>query len=266
MQGIRLALVPSGRRSPTTRTEPGGQLDAGTDPPMTAPIIAFAELVRKHHAEWHAPDPSFATHLEEAANDPTLQSCGEDTEKAVRSLLRHGLICNLDAAHRSLGRFIVEHLLQPMTSYDLELTMDEAMTVPTQTRLLFVHLAEYLDATIFLFSNRGVPRIYRPPSGTFDSTRVCGILHTVDSILARSEYINLSFVDHGSRIARQVEASSASSQPAFSSSSSPPLHQGEYTGPPPARFRATARSIKRTRVVLTDDQDIKMKNALQVGW
>lgn len=149
------------------RSKPESHLDPGNDPPLTAQNVpGFQELVHKHWAKWLLPHPSFATHLEDAANDPTSQPCSEDTGKVLRALLGHGIIYNLDAAQRSLGRFVIEHLLQNNILRPLE---QDTMAVPTQTRLLFVHLEDCLDITIFLFSNRGIPRVYYPYSGTSDS-------------------------------------------------------------------------------------------------
>lgn len=88
----------------------------------------------------------------------------------------------------------------------------EPMTVPTQTWLAFLHLAEVLDSTIFFFFQTDASLEY-----------------TV-------------------RVTAPLTAPS-----------------GTVFWTTPARYRATARSAKRTRAALSDDQKSRMQNALQAG-
>lgn len=212
--------------------------DPGTDPPTSS---------------------TFQQRLENALRDPNLQSCNEDTERAVRALIKQGIAVSMDPSQHTLGNLIVQKLLQPTSPHDLQITIDdkEPMTVPANTRLLFVHLSEYLDCTIYLFSNRSMPRVYRAPGGVLNGSRVCAILHCVDSYLAHSEYLVLSFAQ------LQVGASST----ALSSSPSPPVPSlSQHPQPTHARYRITGRSRKRGRDALAEDEKSRMRNALRVGW
>ncbi|KAF9574018.1 hypothetical protein EC968_007570 [Mortierella alpina] len=307
---MRLDIVPRSTASSAPIGTEDNLLDSGSDPPSCAvsassphaasklPLDAhvrdstptFQKLVADNAHTWQAPDPHFVSQLEEAAKDPNLQSCSEQTENAMRMLLMHGIIVNTDPSRRTLGNFIVQHLLQPTTPYDLQLTLDgeEPMTVPTHTRLLFVHLAVSLNCTVYLFSNRAMPRVYRPSGGSFDRSRVCGIFHIVDSYLATSQYLVLSFVNRTDKrriqrqdgqnavISRSQSSSSAvvpapptSSMSLTSSSSSmapsSTTSHGQQTQPTHARYRAHARTRKRQRAALGDDERTLMENALRAG-
>ena len=250
-------------------------------------VVDFRALVADTARTWQAPHPTFTTKLEEAARDPSLQSCSEQTERAIRSLLHHGLIVNTDSSTSSLGSFIVQHLLRPSTPYDLQLTLEgqQPMILPANTHMLFIHLAERLHCTMYVFSNRAMPKIYRPTVGSIDQSHVCGILHVVDSYLATSQYLVLSCVSStefrsqpgssalvmapsatSSTSSSSVPASSSSSRSlSISASSSAPSH-GPQIPLNHARFRAHQRSPKRKREALDDDEKKLMKNALRAGW
>ncbi|KAF9984793.1 hypothetical protein BGZ65_012600, partial [Modicella reniformis] len=291
---VRLDIVPANRAPmPPSMNAALNQLDPGTDPPTASQqdvqvsnnnhgIPTFLQLVEKNVPKWQAPDRNFATHLENAAKDPMLQSCNEDTDRALRSLLSHGVVVDMDTSQHSIANFIVQQLLQPTSLYDLQITIGdkEPMAVPTNTRLLFVHLAEYLDSTIYLFSNRAMPRVYLSPN----QSRVCAIFHRVDSYLASSEYLVLSFANRADKrlIERQSSTTSKFSSsspsspdsasllqqslsPSILSSSSSSSPQGQYTRPTHARYRDAPRSRKRGRDALADDQKTRMNNALQAG-
>ncbi|KAF9576093.1 hypothetical protein EC968_000161 [Mortierella alpina] len=277
---MRLDIVPRSTASSAPNGTEDNLLDSGSDPPSctvsaSSPHAAskqsldvhvrgstptFQKLVADNAHTWQAPDPHFISQLEEAAKDPNLQSCSEQTENAMRMLLRHGIIVNTDPSRRTLGNFIVQHLLQPTTPYDLELTLDgeEPMTGDAQS----------------------LP----PLQWELDRSRVCGIFHIVDSYLATSQYPVLSFVNRTDkrRIERQnavitrsqssssavVPAPPASSMSLISSSStssSSATSHGQQTQPTHARYRAYRRAPKRKRAVLEDDERTLMKNALRAG-
>lgn len=290
-----LNIVPRTTASPPSNGPDQGLLNSGSDPPPSTLSLSpaqpvnnqpvhgrvhdnnhstppFQELVANNAQQWQAPDPSFIAKLEAAAKNPNLQSCGEQTERALRILLGHGIIVNTDPSRRTLGNFIVQHLLQPTTQYDLELTLDgeEPMALPTNNRLLFVHLADSLNCAVYLFSNRAMPRVYRPSTGSLDQSRVCGIFHIVDSYLATSEYLVLSFVNRNSRRCTEpdntIPPPVARSQPQSISASSSAPPQDQRTQPKHAKYRPHQRARKRQREALEDDERTLMKNALRAGW
>ncbi|KAF9272177.1 hypothetical protein BGZ74_005395, partial [Mortierella antarctica] len=166
MANIQLDIVlASSMLMPTSKNTALNQLDPGSDPPMSdssassdrvppnhpenlSPqfnndIPSFAQLVSNSASKWQIPDKHFTTNLENAAHDPKLQSCNEDTVRALCTLLNHGLVINMDNSQTSLTHFLVQKLLQPTRLYDLQITVhgNEPMTVPMNTHLLFIHLA-----------------------------------------------------------------------------------------------------------------------------
>jgi len=224
--------------------------------------LAIVPYLRKPDPGADPPTPhTFQRRLDNALRDPTLQSCHEDTERAVRALLQHDVTVNMDLSQHSLGRFIVQTLLQPTSSYNLKVTIDhkEPMTVPANTRLLFVHLAKYLDCTIYLFSNRSAPRVYRSSRGS----RVCAILHCVDSYRAHSEYLVLTIAAH-LQFGASSTAPSSSLPPPVPLSQPPPVPLSQHTQH--ARYRNTRRPQKRGRVKYEEDEKDRMKDALRAGW
>ncbi|GJJ73706.1 hypothetical protein EMPS_06064 [Entomortierella parvispora] len=164
----------------------------GTDPPQS-----FTELVKSRRSSWSLPPSDFRLRLENAAKDIRLQSCREQTEKALLALRSCGLRVDVNPAdpNNSLAHFIIQHFLRPGGKYDLHLTVNSTnstMIVPTRTQLLLVYLADRLNCNIFLFSCRGAPS---PRTEASSPPSVCGIFHRVDSYLKFSEFLALAPVD-----------------------------------------------------------------------
>ncbi|KAF9921398.1 hypothetical protein BGZ67_000534, partial [Mortierella alpina] len=284
--GTELELLDSGSNPPSC-TLSASPIQPASKQPLDVHVRdsnestpAFQELLAKNAQKWQAPSPNFANKLEEAAKDPNLQSYKKQTKSAMRLHLSHGLVVNTDPSRRTLGNFIVQHLLQP--------------TFPTNTRLLFVHrqtastapctsspIEPCLESTtppegasiglasVVSFILWTLTSLYRVPSPFFrepPGKRCIQRQNAISSIVAHSQPSSSAVVPAppptSSSLTSSSSSSSSSSQSiSVSPSAAPP---GQHTQSMHARYRAHGRAPKRRREALDIDSDSRrtLKRAL----
>ncbi|KAF9934623.1 hypothetical protein BGZ65_003661, partial [Modicella reniformis] len=192
----------------------------------------------------------FQQRLGEAFVDPQLNDCRERTEAALSRLLEHGLIVSNNPDARDLGSFIKTHFLGDTSQYELEVSFSTIKNDTSEDTWTLNHLAQELQANIFLFSNRAKPRLYSCSEPKY----TCALFHRVDSYFGIGEFLVLTFVNH--RTTRMMQRQAVSST--LPSTSSQPAGRQQA-----AVLRKTKRVKKHSKINPSEEKAAALLRALE---